>query len=32
MSFGDEEPTELLASFSGEDIAVLKQYCEHAAR
>lgn len=32
MSFGDEEPTKLVANFSEDDIALLKQYCEHAAR
>jgi len=32
MSFGDEEATELVATFSEDDIAVLKQYCEHTAR
>lgn len=32
MSFEDEEPSELVASFSDADIAVLKQYCEHSAR
>ncbi len=32
MSFDDEEPAKLVASFSDEDIAILKQYCEHSAR
>lgn len=32
MSFGVEEPIKLVASFSDDDILVLKQYCEHSAR
>lgn len=32
MSFDDEEPTELVAVFSDDEIALLKQYCEHSAR
>ncbi len=32
MSFDDEKPVRMVANFSDDDLALLKQYCEHAAR